>query len=207
MVEAFIQVPPDSIGKKTRARSRVIGADTVYEQAVFLGSNPTFYATADAVAFAANKHMISVYNAAASGVLIVIKKLYLINLQLGTITGVAVRQDVKRFSAVHSAGTLVTPVSCDSANPALPAGVTVRTGATVTDLALLFPLTFANDEVGATQAFPSVQLQAGINWLPEGSEVQEVRLREGEGLTVKNITSTTVGSFAYMLVFTVEDLT
>ena len=37
--------------------------------------------------------------------------------------------------------------------------------------------------------------------------LQEVRLREGEGVTVKNITSTTVGSFAYMLVFTVDSLT
>jgi len=207
MVDSFTQVPPDSTGNKMRSRSRVIGANTVHEQAVFLGSNPTHYAIADAVAFAANKHMISLYNAAASGVLVVVKKLYLINLQLAGVTGVAVRQDVKRFSAVHSGGTVVTPVPCDSANPAIPAGVTVRTNGTVTDLTLLFPLTFANDEVGATQAFPSVQLQAGISWMPEGSEIQETRLREGEGITVKNITSTVVGSFAYMFVFTIEDLT
>jgi len=206
MAESFTQVPPDSTGNKMRTRARVIGANTVHEQAVFTGSNPTYYALADAVAFAANKHMISIYNAAGTNTLIVLKKLYLINLQTATVTGVALRQDVKRFSAVHSAGTVVTPVSCDSANPALPAGVTVRTGATLTDVTLLFPLTFANDEIGATQAFPSVQLQAGINWLPEGSEVQEIRLREGEGVTVKNITSTTVGSFAYMFVFTAEDL-
>jgi len=189
-----------------RTRSRVIGADTVHEQAVFQGALPTYYALADAVAFAANKQMISLYNAAGSGKLVVLKKLYLINLQLAAVTGVAVRQDFKRFTAAHSAGTLVVPVPCDSANPAIPAGVTVRTGATVTDLTLLFPLTFANDEVGATQAFPSVQLQAGISWLPEGSEVQEVRLREGEGVTVKNITSTVIGSFAYMFVFTLDDL-
>lgn len=206
MSESFTQVPPDSTGNKMRTRSRVIGANTVHEQAVFTGANPTYYALADNVAFAANKQMISIYNAAGTGVLVVLKKLYLINLQLAAVTGVAVRQDVKRFSAVHSAGTLVTPTTCDSANPALPAGVTIRTGGTVTDLTTLFPLTFANDEVGATQAFPSVQLQAGISWLPEGPEVQEVRLREGEGVTVKNITSTVIGNFAYMWVFTVESL-
>lgn len=206
MPESYTQVPPNSTGNKMRTRSRVIGADTVHEQAVFQGALPTYYALADAVAFAANKQMISLYNAAGSGKLVVLKKLYLINLQLSSVTGVAVRQDFKRFSAVHSGGTLITPVPCDSSNPALPAGVTCRTGATVTDLTLLFPLTFANDEVGATQAFPSVQLQAGINWLPEGSEVQEVRLREGEGVTVKNITSTVIGSFAYMFVFTLDDL-
>lgn len=206
MPESFTQVPPNSTGNKMRTRSRVIGSDTVHEQAVFQGAMPTYYAVADAVAFAANKHMISLYNAAGSGKLVVLKKLYLINVQLTAVTGVAVRQDVKRFTAVHTGGTTVTPTTCDSTNPALPAGVTCKTGATVTDLSLLFPLAFANDEVGATQAFPSVQLQAGINWLPEGAEVQEVRLREGEGVTVKNITSTVVGSFAYMLVFTIDDL-
>lgn len=206
MANSFTQVPPNSTGNKMRTRTRVQGADTVHEQAIFSGALPTYYFLADAVAFAANKQMISLYNAAGSGVLVVIKKLYLINVQTTTVTGVAVRQDFKRFTALHSAGTLVTPTSCDSANPAVPAEVTCRTGGTVTDLTTLFPLTFANDEIGATQAFPSVQLLAGINWLPEGTEVQEVRLREGEGVTVKNITSTIVGSFAYMFVVTIDEL-
>ena len=202
MPESFTQVPPNSTGNKMRTRSRVIGSDTVHEQAVFQGALPTYYALADAVGFAANKHMISLYNASGSGKLVVLKKLCLVNLQLATVTGVAVRQNFSRFSAVHSAGTLITPTSNDSLNPAIPAGITVRTGATLTAGSLLFPLTFANDEVSATQAFPSVPLQ----WLPEGNEVQEVRLREGEGVTVQNITSTVIGSFAYMFVFTLDDL-
>ena len=202
MPESFTQVPPNSTGNKMRTRSRVIGSDTVHEQAIFQGALPTYYALADAVGFAANKHMISLYNASGSGKLVVLKKLCLVNLQLTTVTGVAVRQNFSRFSAVHSAGTLITPTSNDSLNPAIPAGITVRTGATLTAGSLLFPLTFANDEVGATQAFPSVPLQ----WLPEGNEVQEVRLREGEGVTVQNITSTVIGSFAYMFVFTLDDL-
>lgn len=206
MSEAYTQVPPNSTGNKMRTRSRVIGADTVHEQAVFNGAQPTYYALADAVAFAANKHMISIHNASGSGKMVVLKKLFLIDLAITAVTGVALRQDVKRFSAVHTAGTAVTPVPCDSNNPALPAGVTVKTGATVTDVTLLFPMTFANDEVGATQAFPSSALLAGLNWFPEGIEVQEIRLREGEGLTVKNITNTTVGSFGYLLVFTLDDL-
>lgn len=206
MAVSYTQVPPNSTGNKMRTRTRLQGADTVHEQAVFQGALPTYYFLADSVAFATNKQMISLYNASGSGVMLVIKKLYLINMQLSAVTGVAVRQDFKRFSAVHSAGTLITPTTCDSANAALPAGVTCRTGATLTDVTTLFPLTFANDEVGATQAFPSVQLQAGVNWLPEGGEVQEIRLREGEGVTVKNITSTVVGSFSYMFVVVVDEL-
>lgn len=206
MPDSYTQVPPNSTGNKMRTRTRVVGADTVHEQAVFNGAQPTFYAYADAVAFAANKQMISIYNAAGTGKMIVLKKLFLIDLAVSAVTGVALRQDVKRFSALHSGGTAVTPVPCDSASPALPAGVTVKTGATVTDVTLLFPITFSNDEVGATQGFPGSLQLAGINWFPEGVETQEIRLREGEGLTVKNITSTTVGSFGYLLVFTVDDL-
>ncbi len=206
MAESFTQVPPNSTGNQMRTRTRTIGGNTVHEQAVFNGAMPTYYALADAVAFAANKQVISLYNAVGSGQLVVIKKLFLINVALAAVTGVAVRQELKRFSAIHTAGTAITPVPSDSASPALSASITAKTGATLTDVTLLFPLAFSNDEVGATQAFPSVQLQAGINWLPEGQEVQELRLREGEGVTLKNITNTIVGSFSYMFVFTVEDL-
>lgn len=207
MPESYTQVPPNSTGNKLRTRTRTIGANTVHEQAVFTAALPTYYVLADAVAFAANKQMISILNGAGSGVMVTVKKLFLIDLQLSSATGVAVRQDVKRITA-HSGGTAITPQSVDSANPALPAEVTARTGATsVTEGALLFPLTFTNDEVGATQAFPSTQLLAGLNWMPAGEEIQEFRLREGEGITVKNITSTTVGSFAYLFVITVDSLT
>jgi len=206
MPSSYTQVPPNSTGNKMRTRSKVIGADTVHEQAVFQGTLPTYYALADAVAFALNKHMISIHNASGSGVMIVLKKMFLINNALATVTGVMLRQDVKRFSVAPTGGTAITPTTCDSTNPALPAQITCKTGATVTDVALLFPMTFNNDEVGATQAFPNVALQAGINWLPEGAEIQEVRLREGEGITIKNITNTVIGSYTYLIVFTVDEL-
>ena len=189
-----------------RTRSRTIGADVVHEQGVFQGALPTYYALADAVSFAANKQMFSILNAAGSGKMIVLKKMFLINNALAAVTGVMLRQEVKRISA-HSGGTLITPNPADTANPALPAEVTVRSAAaSVTEGVLMFPLNFSNDEVGATQAFPTTQILAGFNWLPEGAEVQELRLREGEGMTIKNITSTTVGSFSYLIVFTVDDL-
>lgn len=205
MAESYTQVPPDSTGNKIRTRTKSIGGNTVHEQAVYQAALPTYYALADAVAFAANKHHISIMNAAGSGKVVAVKKMFIINTQLSSVTGVAVRADVKRMTA-HSGGTVITPTLCDSTNAALPAEITVRTGATsVTESSLLFPLTFTNDEAGATQAFPSTQLMAGLNWMPEGAETQETRLRPGEGLTVKQITSTTVGQFAWLIVFTVDD--
>jgi hypothetical protein len=204
MAESYTQLPPNSTGNKIRTRTKVIGGNTVHEQAVYQAALPTYYALADAVAFAVNKQLITIMNAAGSGKVVAIKKLFMINTQLASVTGVAIRADVKRVSTA-SGGTTITPVACDTDNPALPAEITARTNGSVTEGSLLFPLTFTNDEGGATQAFPSTQLMAGLNWMPEGVETQETRLRPGEGVTVKQITSSTVGQFAWLIVFTVDD--
>lgn len=205
MPESFTQVPPNSTGNKIRTRTKVIGGHTVHEQAVYQAALQTYYVIADASTFAANKHHLSILNDTGSGKVVAIKKLFMINTQLASVTGVAVRTDVKRITA-HSGGTTLTPVACDSTNESIPAQITCRNGATsVTESSLLFPLTFANDEAGTTQAFPSTQLMAGLNWIPEGVEVQEIRLRPGEGLTCKQITSTTVGQFCWFIVFVMDD--
>lgn len=202
MAESFTQVPPNSTGNKMRTRSRVIGADTVHEQGVFTAALPTYYALADAVAFAANKQHLSIFNNAGSNQIIAIKKLFHINLSLSAVTGVAVRFDVKKTTA-QSAGTAITANSADSTNPAL-SGVQIATGATVTEGAILYPITTQNDEItAANTAIANYLMQFG-NLALEGIEQQEYRLRPGEGMTIKQITSTTVGSFAWLMAFTVE---
>lgn len=206
MAESYTQVPPNSTGNKLRTRSRVIGADTVHEQAVFTAAMPTFYACADAVALAANKHHISLFNASGSGVLVCVKKLFQLNLSLAAVTGVALRFDIKRTTA-QSAGTAVTPVSMDSNNPALPAQVTCNTGGTITESSLLFPFITQSDEVTAANTAVANYLTQYGNLVLESAEMQEIRLREGQGLTVKQITSSTVGSFAWLMAFTVEPTT
>lgn len=202
MSESFTQVPPNSTGNKMRTRSRVIGADTVHEQGVFTAALPTYYAMADAVAFAANKQHISIFNNAGSNQVIAIRKMFHINLSLAAVTGVAVRFDVKKTTA-QSVGTAITANSADSANPAL-SGLQIATGATVTEGAILYPITTQNDELtAANTAIANYLMQFG-NLALEGIEQQEYRLRPGEGMTVKQITSTTVGSFAWLIAFTVE---
>lgn len=205
MPESYTQVPPNSTGNKMRTRSRVIGSDTVHEQGVFLAGLPTYYALADAVAFSANKYHISIFNDVGSGKMLAIKKLFMINVQTSAVTGVAMRLNFLRITA-HSGGTVITPQACDSNNPALPSEVTVRTGATsVTDGSLLFPLVTTTDEVTAANTAVSNFLAAGLNWAVEGPETQETRLRPGEGVAVKQVTSSTVGSYAWLIAFTVDD--
>lgn len=203
MPESFIQLPPDSTGKQLRTRTKVILGQTVHEQAVYQTALPTFFAVADAVALAANKHHMSIFNAAGSGKMVTIRKLFQINLSLGAITGVALRFDIRR-STVQSAGTAITPVSADT-DDILPAGITVATGATVTNGGLLFPFTTQSDELTASNAAVANYLTQYGNLMMESAEIKELRLRPGEGFTVQQITSSTVGSFAWLMAFTVDD--
>jgi hypothetical protein len=205
MAEGFTQVPPNSTGNKMRTRSRVIGADTVHEQAVFSAAMPTYYVLADAVAFAANKHHITVWNNAGSNQLLSLRKLFHINLSLAAVTGVALRFDAKRVTALPTGGTDITAQSVDSDNPAL-ANVTLKTNAAVTEGALMWPITVQNDEINAANTAVANYLAQFGNLAIEGLETQEWRLRPGQGLTIKQITSSTVGSFAWLAVITVEPL-
>lgn len=204
MPNSYTQVPPNSTGNKMRTRSRVIGADTVHEQAVFSAALPTYYAVADAVALAANKHHISIFNGSGSGVVVAVKKLFQINLSLSAVTGVALRFSGFRSTA-QSAGTSITPQSMDTNNPALPGQVAVATGATVTNGGLLFPYVTQSDEMTAANTAVANYLSQYGNLVLESQEMQEIRLREGQGFTVQQITSSTVGSFAWLMAFTVDD--
>ena len=202
MANGFTQVPPNSTGNKMRTRTRTIGADTVHEQAVWTAAMPTYYALADNAAFLVNKQHISLFNNAGSNQVVSIKKIFHINLSLAAVTGVAVRFDVKRTSA-QSGGTAITAQSMDSTDPAL-ASVLVATGATVTEGALLYPVTTQNDEIAASNAAVANYLMQMGNLALESPEMKEMRLNPGEGMTIKQITSTTVGSFAWLVAFTVE---
>lgn len=204
MSESFIQLPADSTGKKLRTRQRSISGQTVEEQAVMLAGMDTWWALADNVVPAANKHHIAILNGAGSGVVIRIRKLFVISLQIAAVTGAVMRCDIKKTTA-QSGGTAITPQSMDSNNVAIPAQVLIATApASVTEGAILFPTMITAEEEPATQALSKSQFQAYNNLILEGPEMQELVLREGQGLTVKQITSVAVGSLAWLMGFTVE---
>lgn len=200
MAQTYTAVPPDSTGDKLQMLDRVVGADTVLVQSVALDSVPTYTAWANDVAPAASKHMLTIFNAAASGVVVEIYDLRAFLLQLAAVTGVTLRWDILKASA-SSAGTTITPEKYDSGAAALPAGVTVRTNGTVTAGARLKGLIMSGEEITTAQA-PMVRSE-GVDLLPalKNPKAKPIVLREGEGLTVQNITSSTVGTFGLSVTF------
>lgn len=162
----------------------------------------TWYVCADAVALAANKWHLTVWNGSSN--VIKVRKLFLVNVQTGAVTGVAVRLSMFTIASAPTSGTLLTARPADSTNTALPGTLEVRTGPTASAGNLLWPVVAACGEIGATQAFPSTHLLQFGNLMLEGNEIQEMTLRQNEGMGVQQVTSTTVGSWAWVLAFTIE---
>jgi hypothetical protein len=201
MATSYTQVPPDSTGDKLVMRERIRGADTVLEQGVYIGEAPTYSAWANDVAPAASKHMLTLFNASASGVVVKVLALRAYLLQTAAVTGAVLRWDVLKASA-SSAGTTITPEKWDSGATALPAEVTVRTGGTVTSGNRLAGMIVSGEE--HTTALPQ-RLAEGVDLMPFGLlKGNPFTLREGQGITVQNVTSSVVGTFGVIAVFSVE---
>jgi hypothetical protein len=204
MAESYTQLSPNSSGNKIRERERTIGTDDVREQAVFQSARQSYVALVEDSVFANTKQHFSIFNGSGSGVVVRVQKLFVTNMVLTTVAGGIRRLDVKKISACSS-GTDITPLKQDSTNDDLPAQVLVKTTATVTEGAILFPLVFPDDEMLLTQNSMSQQLYSGINWIPEGFELQEYTLNEGEGITIKQITNSTAGTVSWIVVFSMEE--
>ena len=205
MAESYSQLKPASTGNKVRERESTIGLNAVRSQANYQTAPFTYTVIAENCAFANSKQHISVFNGVDSGKVVRIKKLFMVNASDGTlVSGAAIRMNVRLISAC-SGGTDLEYRKHDVLNDDVPSQILLKTNATVTEGALLFPLTISNDEALITATDMSTQLRAGINWQPDGAEIQDVTLNEGEGYTVRQVTNATVGAYHWIVVFSVEE--
>lgn len=161
---------------------------------------PTYYINRVAAAGAANQRTIDIFNASGSGVIVHLKKLFIFHNQ-SAITGVPHAFTVHRTTAAGTGGTSLAVVRADTSNAQMSVGVSARSNATggATTSDLLFYIATNPEETLAAAA-----VHAGLNWMPEGPNIQEVVLREGEGIVVTQTTSSVVGIWHALAVVTTE---
>ena len=165
-----------------------------------LDTLPTYYYWSTYDAGSQNEILIDIFNAAGSGKIIRVRKLF-VQHNMAAITGVGHIFDVDRTSAAGTGGTAITGQLADTANSAIPAQITCRHAASggATKTATLFGIAVDPEETR-----PGAALMGMINWMPEARNIQELVLREGEGMRVIQITANTAGVWGCLLVVTLE---
>jgi hypothetical protein len=170
-------------------------------------SAPSYLAWANDVTTdnATNVSHFSILNT-TSDKIVQLHKLFMVPLQTTAVTGIMMRFDVHRITA-HSGGTAITPETLDSTNPAVPAGVTCLSKATVTEGNRLFGWATSNDEVGATGAIVAgAHILQGLNLMFESPRIQDFTIRQNQGIHIKQVTATSVAAlFGYICLFSVKD--
>lgn len=168
------------------------------------GTLPTWVVstTLSANVNAARTTHVDLYNATGSGVVLVVHGIFIVP-SLTAVTGVGLTWEVIRTSSVGTGGTTLTPRPMDTANAALPTQVTARskpTGGATTNYALLYPNTSSEETI------PYASLASTLNHLGVIGDdwLQELVIREGEGIKIDQTTASNVGSTNIVLVFTVE---
>jgi len=182
MSESYVQVPPDSTGKKLRAIEKTVAGQTVLEEVVILDRQlkrnilGKYLATTPMISGSttAGYCYASIFNPAGSGRLIAIKKLR--PLCFAAAAAVYIAFTTYRITAA-SGGTLLAATDIakkDTTLDANPVAQIRHTGVTVTTAQRVISFT-------SPGAAGYVHFLAGMLEFKEG---EEIILREGEGLAV-----------------------
>jgi hypothetical protein len=127
MPESFIQLPPDSTGKKLRTIEETIGGHVVHTEFFQFRQLPTFIAHVVDITPAANAFLLAILNRNAGKVVRVWRANMFISSETA-VTGVLLKARLVRISATVplSGGTAVTPTQMDT-NDSLPANIDIQT--------------------------------------------------------------------------------
>lgn len=175
------------------------------------GSLPAWGLVIPPAAVGASKIYFDLFNNQASTTLRLRKLFGIVATDVAVTGTLGIRVDTMRTSAVGTGGTAaVGPASASKTAAAfwpftpgntLPAGVTARAVPTggATDEAWLFPSYLFTEETNV-----SSQVTQFFNLLPELTTEQSIELPTGKGLKVVQGTVASVGTVAFLAVFTVE---
>lgn len=161
-------------------------------------------AFADAVAFAQNKNHLTLFNPEGSGVVLKLHRMLGYNMQISAVTGVACRFNVGLCTGC-SGGTLITLKDYDPNRGVVLAPTEARTGATVTGMDVLYGFCINTDEVPAAGGNQNGLTRVDV-LTADQPDLDHGTLRPGMGLTLQQVTSTVVGSWAWQVLFSQEPL-
>lgn len=155
----------------------------------------TYTIAATGVSFAANKSMVGIFNGSGSGQIFRVYRIWALNNQITAVTGVMTNIEIRRISA-GSGGNAITPLKHDSTNSSFPAQVIVASAMTVTDTDLFRRIVWSTDEpiANATATLDELQTIPALSTIWDAgygdSTMEPIVIREGQGISVKNIGAT-----------------
>lgn len=166
----------------------------------------TYTAASVDIAYGNGKSMLSVFNGSGSGVVLKVYRIWTINSAITAVTGVVCDVSLRRIST-SSAGTTVTPLKHDTNSANLPAQVAIATNATVTTGDIFRVVNQDNDEPasgGTGTNELAILFPLRVIWESgyHDTRIEPIVLREGEGITVRSDTNTTVGTLDVYIEFT-----
>jgi len=200
MSESYIQLPPDSTGKRARTIRRTIGGVEVHDRVVAitepggliidprdssLFNKPTYVVTVLQSSAGASKYHVLIYNPTNSTTVYAVTQVIISPALTATVTGYPMGFRIYRVTS-YSGGTAVTINKYDTQdpNPALQA-VTAPTSVTVTNL--LMGVGVNPEETGGSNIF--IWQYNGIG--------KPIILRPGEGITIQQYATAGVGAFDF----------
>lgn len=163
------------------------------------GYDNTYTALFEGLVLAANARHASVWNPAASGVILAVRGIQPINTATAAIVGTTERFEVKRITTIPTGGAVITPEKMFSGSPAVPASLVFQRGATggAAEGTLLFPIVIGVDEVSVNSAGQT----GDADYMPRGPGVEPFAFPPGEGFLVKQISAGVLGTLAFMVTF------
>ena len=165
----------------------------------------TFSAIFDRIAPAQNKYVANLFNASSTRK-VTIKRIWLYNWNASAVSGVLLEFELRRITA-RTTGTTITPDPHDSSD-SLSANITADHASTsVTDSTILRRLFSTAEETKiAALTMESIRSFVDFNNLiyEAKSGIKGIVLRQNQGIVIKQITNSTVGSVSIVIEFTDE---
>lgn len=159
----------------------------------------TYTVGAYGVLLTANKVTLCVFNGAGSGRIVRLYRAWIMNnqYQVSTYTGVLTTLELRRTTS-GSGGTAITPLKHDSSNESFPAQVVCGTNMTIASSSLFLRAIWQSEEpkTSAITATEYETIPAYTNIFDSGyndANIQPIVCREGQGVYLINITTTTTG--------------